>query len=651
MLPPAVVLLAVMATQTAMAQTAAVPTSNRPGDILRNLPGVYTASLDRYHVSLHGRGLGGVLSTTPLVTLDGVPIESGVMGHMDWNGLPVSTGRWLGATWDAAWASPGDRPLSDGAVRIETVRPEGWRFQASISALNETGDPGPDRFRVPASPIPGNAPDKNVDRSGPAAEVLLSHGGRRLYSEAGYRFDEHHMTDPWIVDRVWTSYGANDRPRVQMHAPWMRLVLTSQTWTVQAIANARFQRDFRFIDVLSREWATEETAYAGVVQVTRTVRSAGQVGLRVSGHETRLDSRPLRIAPPPEVTFREARSSAWVSVCRGGRCFRAEGGSHVIEALQSGVFTSPRTITAIGQLAYSAPAVSMTARFWSEVAGRRPTPAAHSPHSGAGSVVWRAVRTDRASLELRATAFSRRPDPGTTWLDMYRLGLNMAGYLPFGPEGPSVDYPGYSTRERMAEIVADAAFRTWSGWTIGLDAGIRHTEGATLSLLTNPGVEKRSPYYRETRVHVGAGGQMLTAGARIARISPGDVKSPGTGTLEAWVRAHRRISDGSTVWWLGMEGLAPYMLGVEGARGLWPRVQLHGSARALSPRRAYQLSNTASYRRPWTVRTELSMVKAVAGPHGEAVVSLLNVPDIPLLEQPRGVQEQLALRILLRLSI
>lgn len=641
----AMVLFAAMAVQPGMAQSSRLPTSNRPGDVLRNLPGVYTSSLDRYHVQLHGRGLGGVVSGTPLVYLDGLPLESGVLGHLDWNALPASTGRWRGVAWDPAWSMQGDRSLSDGSVRIETVRPDGWRVQASISVLNETGDPGPDRFRPLASVEPGRGPDTNVDRSGPASEVLVSHGGPRLYSEAGYRFDEHHMTDPWIVDRVWTTYNGNDRPRVQVHAPWIRFLSTSQTWTVQAVAHARFQRDFRFLDALSREWATEETAFSGVLQVARSVQSAGQIGLRVSGHETRLDSRPLRVVPPAAMTFREARTSLWFSACRQDRCFQAEAGGYAIQVLQPGIALTPQTITAVGQLSYSAPAVSVTGRFWMEVVGRRPSLAATAPHSGAGSVVWHAVRTGRATLELRATAFSKRPDPGTSFLDLYRLGVTMAGYLPFGFEGPSFDEPGYSTREQMAELVADADFRMASGWKIGLDAGVRHTEGATLSLLSNPDLEKRSPYYRDTRVHVGASGQMLTAGANISRDLPND------GTFGAWARAHRRISDGSVVWWLGMEGLAPYMLGVEGARALWPRVRLYGSARALSPRRAYQLSNMSSYRRPWTVRTELSVVKALAGPYGEAVVSLLNVPDIPLLEQPRGVHEQLALRILVRLSI
>lgn len=624
-------------------------TSARLSDVLRNLPGMHSTTLDRFHTHLAGQGLGGAfgvsgaMSGPSVVILDGMPIGEPFLGSMQWNALPLATVALDTLYARSGWVHQADRAPSDGAIMVLTQHPEGWSARTSVMPINETGDPGPDIFRSPDA--------RNVDRSGPAVESIVAFRQSASFVEAGFRFDEHHMTDPLYSNRVWRSYNELDQPRARIHAPWMRARLATPNVHVQTLATWTRVRDFRYVAAFGREWPTQEEAMSVTIQAESAGDGPWMSGVRVSAHDRTVDSRTLRIAAPGAISVRTGRAATWLGRCMAGPtsdwCVRLDGGAFVQEIRQAAVF-APRTVTSSVGLSLDHPRAGVSLWFWSEVHGRRPSPAPSSPHSGAATAFVRPIWTARHQLELRMGSQSRRPPIGTSFLGLHRLGISFADFIPEADDtGVRVD-PGYYTRERISDLTLEW---TWmpdlnGPWRTTAGAGLRQSSGLTLPVLARTRLERPSPAYRETYVHTGVAGRMATASLRVDHSGHTDNR------ITAVYRFTRRIADGNLPFWLAMEGLPPHTMDVDVTRRILPRLHVRLFASVRSPHELLQhgtLQSPTAWMRPWTVRTEASITKHVFRDHGSLSFGLLNIPDAPLLEHPEGGNEQLAAR--LRLDI
>ncbi|MEQ9104281.1 MAG: hypothetical protein RIE53_06245 [Rhodothermales bacterium] len=622
--------------------SAAQHASTRLSDELRNLPGMHSTTLDRFHTHLAGQGLGGALglsgamSGPTVVMLDGMPIGESFLGAVQWNALPVATVALDTLYARSGWVFFGDRMPSDGAIVVRTRHAEGWSARTSVMPVNETGDPGPDLFR--------SADARNVDRSGPAVESVVAYRKSDTFMEAGYRFDEHHMTDPAYADRVWNSYAEQDRPRVRIHAPWIRAHVDRSNLRIQSLATLTRIRDFRYVAALGREWPTREEEQSLTIQVERAAHGPWQSGMRISAHDRTVGSRSLRIAPPEPISVRTGRFAAWLSREWPGWSARLDAGAFAQDIRQAAL-SVPRTLTASTGLGIESPDGGISVRFWTEAVERRSSPAPSSPHSGAATAFVRPVRTTRHTLELRIGMQSRRPSVGTTFLEMHRAGVSFADFIPVADDTGILSDPGYSTRERIVDASVEW---TWLApdWRIRTTASVRESAGLTVPALARTHVERPSPVFRETHIRTGIDGRMATAAVQVDHRPAKDIWT----TLS--YRYTRRIADGSLPFWLAMEGLPMHIVDLHLNRRIRPRVAFRLFASLRAPHAWYQHRTFQSgdqWQRPWTLRTEATVTKQVVGDHGSVSFGILNLPDVDLRMHPEGANEQLAVR--LRLDI
>jgi hypothetical protein len=602
---------------------------------------MHSTTLDRFHTHLAGQGLGGAfgvsgtLSGPSVVLLDGMPIGEPFLDAIQWNALPVATVALDTLYARSGWVYYGDRAPSDGIIIARTNHPHGWSARTSVMPVNETGDPGPDLFRNPAA--------RNVDRSGPAVESLIAYRHAGSFVEAGYRFDEHHMTDPAYADRVWRSYAETDQPRVRIHAPWLRAQWKQDNVRVQSLATWTRVRDFRYVAAFGREWPTREEEQSLTVQAAYEGRSPWHSGLRVSFHDRTVDSRVLRIAAPDRISVRTGRLATWLSRASNGWTARLDAGAFAQDIRQSSLAV-PRTVTASVGVGIETRRAGLGVRFWSEVMERRASPAPSSPHSGAATAFVRPIRTRHHELELRIGMQSRRPPVGTTFLEMHRVGVSFADFIPQADDTGILFDPGYSTRERFT----DASVQwTWlpagdATWRVLTSAAVRDLAGLMLPILERTRVIRPSPVFRETHIQTGIDGRMATVAVQLDHHASVENRS----TLS--YRYTRRISYGSLPFWRALEGLPAHLVDLDLFRPVRPRLGLRLFASLRAPHAYYQhrtLHSGSRWKRPWTLRTELSITKQVARDHGSVSFGILNLPDVDLREHPEGANEQLAVRL------
>ncbi|PIQ62505.1 MAG: hypothetical protein COV99_06010 [Bacteroidetes bacterium CG12_big_fil_rev_8_21_14_0_65_60_17] len=606
---------------------------NRPADLVRNLPSLATTSLDRFHLDVYGHGMEGPRSGPTQVLLDGLPVAHSFLGTTAWNALPFATAAADSIWWDSEWFDLPGRARSDGTIRIRTKRTPGRHLYASFSALNETGDPGPERFR--------QTTDRNVDRSGPAMELLASSTGPTLHLEAGYRFDEHHMTDPAVADRVWSSYNGRDRPRVRIHSPWIRVDAAPAAWKFAGLAHGRLQRDFRFIPEFGREWPTTEEEYAGIMQAERRLDDRWDTGLHAWGRDMSVSSRPLRIEAPDHIRVREAGGHVWVRRCDERRCWRMAVGLRGTETTAGAV--DPRTFIPSARLDVTSSDVDAAVMLFTESS----SPQSAAPLSASGSLTLHMVTTRTLALSIRTHAERSSGQGDLSFLSLWREGVDFGGFLPDEPYVGITSDPGFSTRLQRIEVGTDVTIGHIPGLAgrivhrARLSAAFRDTKGLTATLRRDQARERRRFFHRESRIATGIEGRAVSASAHVT----------GAQGLSLWYRYHRMISRGNVPWWQATGGLAPHTLGMAASSRLVHRIRFSVFVSAASPHIHPDRSDAPLAHRPWLVRSEISLDKRFLGDAAVAALSLLNVPNAPLTLHPDAGDEQLAARIQVTLRL
>ncbi|MBO6576356.1 MAG: hypothetical protein JJ976_13145 [Rhodothermales bacterium] len=183
-------------------------------------------------------GLPGVQSFR--VTLDGVPLESWMLGVPHLEMLPVSASR-IEHVVIAAPGATGADFSSTGWIHITTKSPGSLRANAVITAGNEVGDPGPFRYTRFATP--------NIDRHGPSADLAVSGSRGEVGLHGGIRADQAHFTDPDILDRVYVLYDGVRKPRVTLFRP-----SAGVSWRAHSASFAALRmRDLPFFELMGSE--------------------------------------------------------------------------------------------------------------------------------------------------------------------------------------------------------------------------------------------------------------------------------------------------------------------------------------------------------------------------------------------------------------
>lgn len=600
---------------------------NRPIDLLRNLPALASTSLDRFHLDVYGRGMEGPLSGPTQVVIDGLPVSHTFLGATSWNALPFAVAATDSVSWDPSWRAEPGQAQSDGSIQIRSARPLGRHLYFSISALNETGDPGPARFQ--------QATDRNVDRSGPAIELLATSTGERVHVEAGYRFDEHHMTDPAISNRVWSSYNGTDRPRSRIHAPWVRVDAALGDWTLASLARGRLQRDFRWIPEFGREWPTEEADFSGIVEAKRRLSTFWDTGLQAWGRDLSVSSRPLQMDAPQDIRLQQAGGHIWLRRCDTLRCWRLTAGLRGQETASGPLRV--RQFEPSARLGVTSSHVDAAAMLFT----RSSTLRMSAPLSATALVTLRMVDTRRAALAILLQAQRTDPETGTSLRSIWREGADFGGFLPDEPDVGITSDPGFSTREQRLEVAVDLTLRQLPGAPgnlireVRLQGAFRNTKGLTAARRVDQDLERRRFFYRESHISTGLEGRALSASAHVL----------GTRNVTLWYRYHRMISRGSVRWWQATSGLSPHTIGLTSRLEPVRRIQFSAFLAATSPRSFPDRFDSPLTHRPWLVRTELSATKQLFGDAAAATLTVLNVVDAPLTLHPDAGNEQLAARI------
>jgi len=154
-------------------------------DVLGRLSGVSSTSIDGFDHRPHA-GSAPVGGVAWLVTVDGVPIESGAFGMVDIHLLPIEP-----ADLERVVYCPGPhvgagRFAGSGVLELTTLgaRADGAiAGRAAARIANETGDPGPRRYLEDAAP--------NVDKIGPDYAARVA--GPAWW--AGARFERRYPSD------------------------------------------------------------------------------------------------------------------------------------------------------------------------------------------------------------------------------------------------------------------------------------------------------------------------------------------------------------------------------------------------------------------------------------------------------------------------
>ncbi|MEM9997255.1 MAG: hypothetical protein AAF809_06095, partial [Bacteroidota bacterium] len=255
-----------------------------------------TSSIDGFDVQA-AFGSGAAFQASDWVlTVDGIPVDLDVFGHLHLETLPVSIDEIEEVTWEPGPVLVAGRLVQGGVLRAATERtapPDRPPVagQGTVMIGNETGDPGPWRYTDRGSP--------NVDKWGTDLEAAAQIGRtRQRQLRVGARWLRHFATDPAALRRNQAVLEAQDGP------PRMRLGSASVRGDLVALG-------VRQHVALFGTYLNDLSFYAPTSQEQPVRRLFGQAafdgGMRLSNHAV------LGVHLRHAVTDLDARDDAVVS--------------------------------------------------------------------------------------------------------------------------------------------------------------------------------------------------------------------------------------------------------------------------------------------------------------------------------------------------
>jgi hypothetical protein len=599
--------------------------SVRVSEQLRMIPGMAVWSNDRYTLRLLGTGQQGLLTAEPAIELDGLVLPFAFLDRTMTESLPVSPVSMSSLRYDAGQRSHEGGRMRDGTVRIRTPMMRGFEVRGALAVINETGDPGP------AKHLDGRL--QNVDRSGPATSLVAGWGNGTWSVEGGLQSDLHHLTDDRIAGRVRLTYAEDVQPVITQFSPYARLRGRSGAWQVDAAGGRSWRKDFLYHESTGWEWPVRWTRSWSAANVAWE-RGSMKLGLKADGWLMDSRDRPSFIDVPPGLSLGEGQARFVAG--RVGRQWTAQvgAGARGLRASQSGLDRSH--LMPLGEFSLAWRHDGWHAAW--QVSGLRIDDAVPQarPWSMATSVQW-GHRGEKGRWEVHFDGESGH-FPETGQLSQWAAWeLDLGQWMSAAPLPSGIGTP----RLLQGQWLVERLIGNWTGW-FSLEG--RWMDGVLLQdrVIDQPfGVGPLLPVWNWSAGH---SGWLFSRTLGVRRLQPERIQ------WRAQFQFHHISSQGDDALFRAATG--------------FPRNRVWVSAGEERPggirwflRAAWQSAWTwPQYREP-ARRTldpalwlDATVGKTLLSGHIEALVSLLNLPDRPLMTHPGGVEEQMAVRLTLLLS-
>ncbi|MCK4305038.1 MAG: hypothetical protein KAY24_12440 [Candidatus Eisenbacteria sp.] len=250
---------------------------SRLSDLFALLEGWDTCTLDGMTHNASPRGLTSFQRQEWTVMLDGQVLSIGLLGSASLNEVPVKLHE-IDRVEIVSIPQIHDGHFADaGLIHIHTTQPApGLSVRGHMMVGNETGDPGPFRYTIYASP--------NINKIGPDGSLALFYRGSIWHIGIGLSSISDYVADPAVCQRN-ESWGR--LPHLRLDSPSMRAALETPTSKHELLLSyARFN-DYFFLKPFGREIPTRRRNVHSGINGRWTMRN----GLGISYRLTHTDNQ------------------------------------------------------------------------------------------------------------------------------------------------------------------------------------------------------------------------------------------------------------------------------------------------------------------------------------------------------------------------
>ncbi|MEZ4695805.1 MAG: hypothetical protein R2832_05270 [Rhodothermales bacterium] len=190
----------------------------RLGNVLMLVNGARYSSIDGFTVVPSFAGLAPLQDRSWTVEVDGLPVEAGVLDVENLNALSIPVTSVDSIVVRTQPSIVRGRLQQGGVVRVYTrgAAPSGYHVRATMSATNETGDPGPFRYADP------DLANRNVDKEGPDASLDVGLSNAGLSVSAGGVYQQTIPSDPAVFARNYRAFDKPSTPEMRVVAPFVK---------------------------------------------------------------------------------------------------------------------------------------------------------------------------------------------------------------------------------------------------------------------------------------------------------------------------------------------------------------------------------------------------------------------------------------------
>lgn len=591
--------------------------------------------------------LSGPLGPPPVIEIDGMPMPIQSFGRTHLAALPVSAFDIRSMSWtpgirSSGFQSGGRHAGSSGILSMSTITPEGTTLRGSVVLVNDTGDPGPDRYR---------SGGRNVDRSGPRASLRASVHEGSWFVEAALDADEHHMTDERIVRRIYRVYAAPVQPVIRVFHPHGRIRYSEETVLVDVRAGHLRADDFLFIDEIAQEWPHRQSAFYIAGRADWNVDDSWTAGFTTALRRSEFESRDMSVAGPPQLLVREgsARASLVRAFETGSTTLAAGVRSEEVD--QRGPFNRQVDTRSFAEIRYDRELSSSTS-ISIDLNLAHPIDIGPDPglSSSAASITFD-HRVDGVSVSAGSSVAS---DARPSTSSMPRL---VAAGFDIGELGAPLVDRGLRTRQRRMDVflhirpvdsqqgvLKPGGRRDVRPW---LDLRVRRNQGLSIPEVAFRQLQDRVMFSSDPVYGAGANGMTWQAGAGLDWRS-GDSRmhsGPSSAGTRFRVSAHvRGVFSGTEPFRIAVSGLPRYDLNAAMGWNGSSRLGAEISARLEGPRTWRMYEQTRFGERPMQTRLDVALWKRIAGDSTVLTLGVRNLLDTPWRIHPAGIEEQLSVR-------
>ena len=589
--------------------------SVRFSEQLRMIPGLAAWSQDRYTLRLLGTGQEGLLSSGPTFLLDGLAIPVAFLDRPLTETLPVTPSAVTTLRFDAGQRSHEGARLRDGVMHVRTPMLQGWEAGGALAVINETGDPGPAKHR--------DGRLQNVDRSGPATALHMGWGNGRWTVQTGLQSDLHHLTDQRIAGRVRLTYAENAQPVITQFSPWARLRARTLNWRLDLAGGRAWRKDFVYLESAGWEWPSRWTR-DWVASRALWKRDGLQAGVEADGWTMSSTNRPSFIDLPAPVRLMEAQSRGTVGWIGSHWRLTTAGGVRLIQAAQLEV--DVRHMLPLAELALSwNSGISLSGIGLDDA-----FPQERSWSAAASLSLARTGRQGRWKVSLDGES-GHFPEAGN--LSFWAAsGVDTGSWMTLA----SLPTPLPVPRRLQGQWLVERAIGAWTGW-FALEG--RWADGLLLEdrRIDQPfGIGPLLPSWSWSAPH---GGWLFSRTVGVRRVEPDRIQWRGQFQFQ------HVSSQGDDTYFRAATGFPRNRVWISAAEQRPGGIRWFVRAAWQGAWTWPQYLEPAERELPASLWLDATVGKTLLSGHMEALVSLLNLPDRPLMTHPAGVEEQLAIRL------